>query len=94
MSIQRTTVGWISFWTAIVGAIVPFVIPIFIPGLREFFWFRGPIVIWILEFIALIIGIVGRRTIPGKIGMALAIIISLFLVAYLSFGGATVTPTS
>jgi len=94
MSIQRVTVGWISLWTAILGVIVPFVIPIFVPGLRELFWFYGPIVIWILEFVALILGIVGRRTIPGKIGMSLAIIISLFLVGYLSFGGGTVTPTS
>ena len=94
MSIQRTTVGWISFWIAIAGAIIPFVIPIFIPGLRGFFGFRGPIVIWILESVALITGIVGRRTMPGKIGMSLAIIISLFLVGYLLFGGVTVTPTS
>ena len=80
-------VGWISVATASGGAILPFVLPLLVPDLQDFFWLNGPIVIWLFELLALVLGILKWHTVPGKIGLSLAIIISLLLLIYLTIGG-------
>jgi len=91
MSPQKDTLGWISLWTAIAGAVLPFALTIFVHSLQRYLWFTGPFIIWGLELVAFVIGVIARRTTPGKIGMGVAVIISLFLIGYLSIGSTTIT---
>jgi hypothetical protein len=84
MKTSKLTIGRLSLALALISVAIPFLIPILFKSTHDFFWIKGPYFIFGLEFLALILGIIAWRTLTGKIGTALSVGISLFLVAYLT----------
>jgi hypothetical protein len=83
---QEKTSGQVSVLLAILGVLTPFIIPVVFPSLRDIFWTYGPVMIWMLQLVSFIVGFVGRRSMLGKVGMILAVLFSIILLGYLSFG--------
>jgi len=88
---NRKKIGNLAIALAIAAVPTPFVISMLIPATKDFLWVNGPFLIWFLELIALVLGVLSRKTFPGKISIFLSIIISIALMAYLSFGQAAAT---
>ena len=82
MNSTNSSLGWLSLIIALVGIPISFLL-----GL-------GPFAIWGFELIALVIGFISRRTVTGKAGMIVAILISLLLFGYLTIGGVSTTTVS
>jgi len=91
MKSSSLTIGTVSLALAIISVGVPFLIPILYKPSHDFFWINGPYFIWALEFLALILGLMAWRTLPGKLGAAFSICISLLLLGYLTIGSVTTT---
>jgi hypothetical protein len=82
VSINKEKIGNIALFLAIAAVPIPFIISIAIPSTKDFLWINGPILIWILEFVAFILGVVSRKTLFGKISIFLSIAISAALLTY------------
>jgi hypothetical protein len=77
--------GWSSLVVSIVGVVIVLVIGTSSTQL-------SPLIIWGIQILAIILGIAGRNTKQGKIGIALAILFSIAIFLYLSPVRSTVTP--
>lgn len=74
--------GKLSFALAIIGAILPFLIILFFPDVQDSTWIKAVYTVFFTEFIALSFGLIGWDSLLGKIGFALAILITVGFVSY------------
>ena len=82
---SRKTLGMVSVVVAVLAVVVTLLVALFVPATKEWLWRNGPYVIWALEAVALVLGIIAWRTREGKIGAITSIVLSLVLAAYLTF---------
>lgn len=91
MDSNKLILGKISLVLAISSPAFPFIVPLIYKPSSDFFWVNGPAFIWGFELIAFILGVVSWRTLNGKIGVAISLIVSALLVGYLTVYSVTTT---
>jgi hypothetical protein len=81
------TIGRVSVVLAVGAIILPFLLVLF-PALRSFAWIHwilGPYMVWALELVSFILGIISWRTIEGKIGIIVSVLISILLYWFIYY---------
>lgn len=89
MSSSKVNIGKVSLVLAIVA--VPFLVLVLVPLLGEEYMFYGPVFFWGLELVAFVLGAIGWRSVFGKAGVAVSVIVSLLLLGWLTPGDVTTT---
>ena len=84
MKTNNFTIGKLSLVLALITVVIPFLISMLFMSTQDFIWINGPYFIWGFEFLAFVLGIISWRTLPGKMGVALSLLISLLLLGYLA----------
>lgn len=85
MKTHNLTFGKLSFALALIALLVPFLVSILFESFRDFFWTNGPYFILVGEFFALVLGIISWRTLPGKMGTILSIVVTIMFFLYFTF---------
>ena len=92
MKNKKAIIGWISLLFILLGPVICFGIPCISENLEGFFWTYGFLIFLSCQIIALILGIIAWRSVTGKIGVILAILLMIGIILYFSFGQDVVTP--
>ena len=91
MDSSKPTLGKFSLILAIFAPVFPFAVPLIYKPSDDFFWVNGPAFIWGFEFIAFVLGVFSWRTLNGKLGVAISLIISALLLGYMTVYSVTTT---
>ena len=89
---NNTRIGTISLWASILGIVVPifiaFLVRIFVDGNDEPYYMLCCLFFAGVELVALVTGIIGRRSPSGKAGLsisAVCVVVTVLAIAFFVF---------